>query len=561
MSKFKIQSLTQFFTYVGIIIASTFILKYVFFRIDLTSEKRYTLSDATKTLLNDLEDEVFFKIYLEGSLPAEYKKLQRETREMLDEFRVYAKEKIHYEFINPSESSDENQRMGLYKQLSKAGLEAVTVSEAGKDNVTQQIIFPGALVTYRSKETAMQILKTQIGNSQEAIINSSIENLEYELSNTIRKLTRKKKEKIAILNGHKELEEIWIRDFIKSLKEYYEPEIVILNHQIGGLQNYKSLIVAKPDSIIDEKDKFIIDQFIMKGGKVLWLLDAVSADMDSLQKSPVTYGVLRENNLDDMLFRYGARINPNLVMDMQAAPIPMITGMIGNVPQRSLLPWYYFPLVVPKSNHPIVKNLNAVKFQFVSEIDTIPVKDVSKTILLSTSNFSKTVNVPVKISLDILKMKPQPESFQNKNIPLAVLLEGKFQSSFKNRLPYSIIGDPSIGYRDISELNKMIIVSDGDIVRNQISKNTNEAFPLGFDRYSGQTFGNKNFLLNCINYLMDESGLISIRTRELKLRLMDLAEIEKNKTKWQLVNIVSPLVLLLLLGAFKFFIRNKKYSS
>lgn len=561
MNSTKKQVLINFFIYLGIIVVFIFLSSVAFFRFDLTSEKRYTLSSATKEMVGKLDDIVFIKIYLEGSLPSGYKKLQKETKEILDEFKIYGGENIQFEFINPSENSNEEERLNLYKQLVKKGLEPVTISESDKENISQKIIFPGAIASYRNKEFPLQLLKTQIGTAEEVVLNNSIEGLEYEISNVIRKLTRTQSQKIAILEGQKELEEIWTRDFFKSLQEYYTVERVKLNQQFDALKDYKALIVAKPDSLFDEKDKFAIDQFVMRGGKVLWLLDPVFAEMDSLQKNPITYGIQKPLNLEDMLFVYGVRINSNLIMDIQGAPIPMITGMVGNVPQRSLLPWYYFPLSTSQSNHPIVKNLNAVRFQFASELETLSTQGITKTVLLSSSKYSRTVNVPVKISLDILRQKPIAEQYSKSNIPISVLLEGKFTSVFKNRLPKSITENPSIGFKENSVSTKMIVVSDGDVIRSQIAKNTGEAFPLGYDRFSGQTFGNKNFLLNCVNYLMDESGLISVRSREIKLRLLDKTKIENEKLFWQLINVLSPIILIIIFGVSMFIYRKKNYSS
>ena len=560
MNSIKKQVYINFFIFFGIVATLFFLSRYAFYRIDLTSEKRYTLSPATKELVIKLDDIVYIKIYLDGDLPAGYKRLKRETKEILDEFKVFAGENIEYEFINPSENQNEADRISLYKQLMKKGLEPVTISESEKESVSQKTIFPGAIATYRSKEFPLQLLKTQVGTVQEVVLNNSIEGLEYEISNVIRKLTRKSSERIALLEGQKELDEIWTRDFVKSLQEYYQVERVKLNQQFDALKNYQALIVAKPDSMFDDKDKFAIDQFVMKGGKVLWLLDPVYAEMDSLQKSPITYGVQNPLNLEDMLFVYGVRLNNNLVMDIQAAPIPMITGMMGNVPQRSLLPWYYFPLSPPKINHPIVNNLNAVKFQFASQLDTLTTKGLKKTVLLSSSQYSRVVNVPVKISLDLLRQKPVQEQYNKSFIPLAVLLEGNFTSCFKNRLPKAITQDPAIGFKEISVENKMIIISDGDVVRNQISKNSSEAYPLGFDRFSGETFGNKNFLLNCVNYLLDESGLIAVRSREIKLRMLDKTKIENEKLFWQILNVISPLLIIVTFGLIMFFIRKRKFS-
>jgi ABC-2 type transport system permease protein len=369
------------------------------------------------------------------------------------------------------------------------------------------------------------------------------------------------KPKVAILAGHGELDEIWLRDFVSGLREYYEVTFNKVNENIRGLSNKDALIIAKPDSLFSEKDKFVIDQFLMHGGKILWMIDPVFADMDSLRDKPVTYGIPTNLNLDDQLFKYGIRMNSNLVMDIQAAPIPMITGKVGNQNQRSLLPWYYFPLSFPYSKHPIVNNLNAVKFEFASSIDVLNIDNVDKTILLTSSKYSRTLNSPVRISLEELARDPEEKQYNKSFLPLAVLLEGNFQSLYKNRVPLSIAKDSAIDFKSESKTSKMIFISDGDICKNQVQKQSMNVYPLGYDRFSGQTFGNKVFLLNCINYLLDNSGLISVRSRELKLRLLDKSKVEKNKSSIQIANMSLPLILISILGIIKFIYRRKIYSN
>lgn len=535
---------------------------FMYYRLDLTSEKRYTLSDATIELLSELDDLAFFKIYLEGDdLNANYKRLRNETKEMLDEFRVYAGDNIQYEFINPSESDQKEERYKVYQLLTKKGLQATTSSENSKDGLTQKILFPGAVLTYKQKETAIQILKTQFGFAPEVSINSSIQGLEYEISNSIRKLAIENRPKVAVLAGHGELSEVWMRDFVSSLREYYDVTFNIINENFKGLSGKDALIIAKPDSLFSEKDKFVIDQFIMHGGKVLWMLDPVHTDMDSLRDKPVTYGLPINLNLEDQLFKYGVRMNSNLVMDITAAPIPMITGRVGNQDQRSLLPWYFFPLSFPYTKHPIVNNLNAVKFDFASSIDLLTNKNIEKTVLLTTSKYSRALNSPVRVSLEILTKEPEEKQYNKSFLPLAVLLEGKFESLFLNRIPPSIANDSAIDFKSKSITTKMIVISDGDVCKNQVQKQTGNTYPLGYDRFSGQTFGNKNFLLNCMNYLLDNSGLISVRSRELKLRLLDKTKVEEKKTEIQIANVSIPVILIVVLGITQFIYRRKKYSG
>lgn len=553
--------LIQLFVGVSIIILLNIIGSFVFHRFDLTSEKRYSLSPATKALLKNLDDIVYIKVYLEGDFPAGFKRLQNETREMLDEFRVYANDNnLQYEFIDPSADPDRKKTTDIYKQLAEQGLKPTTIHVKEKSGSSQKIIFPGAIFTYKNRSLPLQLLKSQAGAPPEQMLNISVQGLEYEISNTIRKLSTVIKPRVGFLQGHGELEENDVMDISKSLSEYYTVEEVRIDGKLNALAGLRALVIAKPDSAFSENDKFIIDQFVMKGGRVLWLVENVHASMDSLQRG-LTVGLPIATNLDDQLFKYGARINTNLVQDLQAAAIPIVTGYVGNQPQQSLFPWYYFPLAVADSKHPIVNNLNAVKFEFANTIDTVGNKNVKKTILLHTSKYTKVLNAPVRISLSIVQHEPKTEQYNKPFQPLAVLLEGKFESVFKNRLPQEMVNNKDIGFTEVSGENKMIVISDGDVIRNDIQKTTGNIFPLGVDRYTRTEYGNKNFILNCMNYLCDESGLISVRSRNVELRMLDRARIESEGTKWKMFNIAAPIILLLGFGMIQYFVRKKKYTK
>ena len=557
-----------------IIILINVIGYYVFTRIDLTSEKRYTLSEPTKEMLKGLDDIVFFEVYLDGDFPAGFKRLKRETKEMLDQFRAYS-DNIQYQFINPSSSSDPKERNDVYKRLMERGLNPTDLQVKSNEGSSQQIIFPGAIVSYKNKEMPMELLISQMGVPPEEALNNSIQNLEFNIANTIRKLSIKRKPKIAFIEGHGELDKIETADIAYALSEYYGVSRVNINGNLSSLTERKehdstkttirnkfdAIIIAKPDSVFTEKDKFIIDQFIMRGGKVLWLIDPVFASMDSIQFSDATIGVINEINLTDQFFNYGVRLNTNLVMDINALPIPLKTGEMGGAPQIEFFPWYYFPVLNPLIDHPIVKNLNAIKTEFLSSIDTIGNPEVKKEILLTSSQYSRTVNTPVLISLEILRKEPDMRLYSKKHIPVAVLLEGKFTSLYWNRIPPEIRDNKDIGFVPACSNGKMIVVADGDIIKNQVKTSgaRPEPYPLGYDRYTGQTFGNKEFILNAMNYLIDKNGLISIRSREIKLRLLDKTKINENKLFWQMLNTIVPVVLVLILGVVMFFVRKRKY--
>jgi ABC-2 type transport system permease protein len=389
--------------FVIVIVAAVNIIGSVWFtRFDLTSEKRYTLSESTIKILRNLDDIVYFKVFLEGDFPAGFKRLRRETKELLDEFRAYTNN-VQYEFINPSESDDPRERNNTYKLLMEQGLNPTNLQVKTKNGVEQKVIFPGAVVTYREKEIPVELLDAQINVPPEAVLNNSIENLEYKLVNTIKRVTIKKKPQLAFIKGHGELTEKEVWDITQTLKQDYAVERVKLNGNINALMKrylidsvnndykiipkYKVVIVAKPDSAFSDKDKFIIDQFIMYGGKVLWLIDPVIASMDSIQNSESTVAIDANLHLQDLLYNYGVRLNKDLIMDLNALPIPLKTGMIGSQPQIDFFPWYYFPVITPVSQHPIVRNLNAVKMQFVSSLDTNRIKNIKKRVLLTSSLF------------------------------------------------------------------------------------------------------------------------------------------------------------------------------
>lgn len=543
-----------------ILVLLNFVGSYVFHRFDLTSEKRYTLSDATKKLLGELNDVVYVKVYLEGEFPSGFKRLRDETREMLDEFRVYSNDNIEYEFINPNENPDKKQREEVYRQLFKKGLQPTNLEVKEESGISQQIIFPGAIVSHKGREMAWQLLKTNMGQSPEAQLNNSVQALEYEFASCIRNLSTAIRPQIGIIEGHGELDTLTLKDIRDALSEFYYVRQVKLNEQLKALDGIKAIIIAKPDTTFSEKDKFIIDQYVMKGGKVLWALDPLNTSMDSLRKLSRTVAIPQELKLDDQLFKYGVRLNPNIILDMQSSAIPVNKSFVGQQPRFELMPWVFSPLLLPKSSHPIVKNLDVIKVEYASTIDTIDVKGIQKTILLHTSKYSKTLNAPVRIDLRMVNMTPDENQFKDSYQPVAVLLEGEFESVYKNRVPPQIAADSAIAFKDKGVATKMIVISDGDIIRNEVQYSANKAFPLGYDIYTKQTYGNKNFILNCMNYLCDDSGLISVRARELTLRLLDKKKMKNERLKWQVINTALPLLAILVFGIIYSLIRKRKYA-
>lgn len=570
-------SIIQLMLGLVIIILVNIIGSFLFHRFDLTAEKRYSLSPATKKMLKNLDDVVYFKVYLEGDFPAGFKRLRNETREMLDEFRAYS-ENIQFEFINPSASSSQSERENTYQQLVEAGLNPTSLQVRKEGGSSQQIIFPGAVVTYKNKEIPVELLHSQLGTPPQEVLNNSVESIEYTLASAISRLCSGDKPSVAFIGGHGELPELLTADARQALSEYYVVEQVKINGALSSLttripkgkdsteyvvkNKYKAIIIAKPDSAFSEKDKFIIDQYIMRGGKVLWLVDPVFASMDSLQNQDQTIGIAMNLNLDDLFFNYGCRLNPDLIMDLNAMRIPIVTGRMGNQPKMEMRPWYYFPVIFSTSSHPVVRNLNALKTEFISSIDTITAPDVTKTVLLTTSRYSKVLNAPALITTEVMRQEPDETKFRDSYKTVALLLEGKFTSLFLNRVPEEIATAPEIQFIGKGMKSAMIVVSDGDIIKNQVQQSAGgiNPLPLGYDRNSGQTFGNKDFIMNAMNYLCDDSGLLTVRSKELRLRLLDGEKIKNEKLRWQIINVLLPILLVVIFGVVQHFLRRRKYT-
>ncbi len=556
------QDILQLFLSLGIVVFMNIISTFVFTRFDLTSEKRYTLSPATKDLLKKLDDVVYVRIYLDGEFPAAFKRLRNSAKEMLDEFRAYSGDNLQYEFINPNANPDAKERDKLHQQLMEDGLHPTDLNSSDKGSKVVQRIFPAALFTYKSntRKFPVQILQTRIIATPEEMLNNSIEALEYQFAKAIKQVTINTKPKIAFIEGHGELDTIATYDITRNLEDFYTVERKTINGKVNSLREYKAIIIAKPDTAMDERDKFVIDQYIMKGGKVLWFLDRMHATMDSLNGKPKTLSIDLNLNLEDMLFRYGVKINPSLIQDISCAPIPIITGRIGTRDKTEMLPWYYFPLSFPVINHPIVNNLNGVKFEFASTIDTVKAVGITKTVLLASSEFSKVLFTPVLISLNIMRQKPDMKQYTDRYKPLAVLLEGEFTSNYRNRIPNTIATDSAIDFKAKGVATKMLVVSDGDVVRNHVGKQKGSIIPLGYDVGTKQTYGNRDFILNAVDFLCDDSGLITVRSKELKLRLLDKNKADAERIKWQLINLILPSLFIIFFGVIRNYMRRRKYG-
>jgi gliding-associated putative ABC transporter substrate-binding component GldG len=534
-----------------------------FFRLDLTTEKRYSLSRQTKEILKGLNDVVTIRVYLEGDLNIPFKKFQDNIRDILDEFRIYGRSMIQYEFVNPYEDVPANMQNRIIEQLNNQGLKPTNIHQRDKEGgVKEKIIFPGAMIMYRNIEVPLNLLANNPGLSAESNLNNSVEGLEYAFISTIKNITSQDTEKIAFLEGHGELSENEVHDISVELSNSYQIDRGSINGMPGVLDPYKAVIIAKPQKPFPEPDKFVLDQYIMKGGKVLWLIDVVQVSLDSMTHGE-TLAFISDLNLDDMFFKYGVRINPELVQDIQCNIIPVNVALSGNQPNFQPAPWLYYPLITPNPNLPVCRNLNLVLCRFANPIDTISArKNIKKTVLLSTSDYSRTKKVPALISLEEIQNIPSKDEFNSSGLILGVLLEGEFESVFTNRgIDAYFKNRPKVISK--SKPTRMAVIADGDLIRNEVSNSPYNPsyFPLGYDRYTRQTFGNKEFLLNVIQYLADDNNLIGLRGREFKLRLLQKEKITSQRNKWIWLNMLVPPFAVILFGLLFMSYRKHHYSK
>jgi ABC-2 type transport system permease protein len=558
----KKKDFTQLMIVIVAIIIINILSQFAFTRIDFTKEKRYTISNISTQILQNLKEPVKVTVYLEGDFPSGFKRLRSATKDLLIDYKAYAGSNLTYEFIDPVTGENQQQQQETLDQLSQKGIEPTNLSLKTESGLTQKMIFPAAIVSYKGKEIPVKLLQTRTGLSPEEVLNNSIQNLEYAFSSAIKKVSSGGKPRVGFTEGNGELDDTHLQDAMKSLSDGYEAGRINLSQiTYDGIQKLKVMVIAKPETQFSELEKYKIDQFIMKGGKVIWSLDQVNADLDSMRRSRKgeELAFQKKLNLDDQLFTYGIRINYDLIGDMNCGQIPVSTGEVGGQAQIQMVPWLFYPIIMPVSLHPMVKNLDGIKTQFVSTIDTISTKNVKKTILLTTSPYNRELETPTIISLNMIEDTPDPKRFQSTPKPVCVLLEGSFKSNFLNR-PIPEGTNFPVASINKSVNSKMLVFSDGDVFKNEVSTKDGSVFPLGYDKYNQQTYGNKTFLLNALDYLTDDSGLITLRTKEIKLRLLDKGKLVAEKTKWQLINTLLPLIMLIVFGIFQHIYRKRKYA-
>ena len=563
----RYQKASNVAAFLALLIGLNVLAGYFYTRIDFTKEKRFTLTDKSKAILAKAAKPVTIRVYLDGDLPAAFKRLRNAARDLLVDYKAYAGADLKVIFVDPLSGLPVGEEQdAVINRLYEAGIEPTTLNIKNDQGFAQKVIFPMAMVEGNGNGMPVKLLQNlDASGNYEENINNSIQNLEYVFTSAIQKVLTGTYPRIGFTEGNGELSDLEVDDAIKSLSESYEVGRVNLNViDRQGLDKLKLLIIAKPRSEFTEAEKYKINYFVMNGGSVLWCIDQVSADLDSMGRAKAGSGVAageqfavnRQLNLDDMLFMYGARINYNLVADANCAEIPLA---MGGEQQIQLAPWVYYPILIPDTSNNLVRNIDGVRTEFMSTVDTIGIRGVRKTVILRTSAFNKVFNTPKLLSLQMVAEQPDPRAYASVPQSAGVLLEGVFPSVFLNRaLPVGI--ESAYPLPAVSKPTKMIVIGDGDLFKSQVSAKDNSVFPLGFDRYTQRNYGNKALLLNIADYMTNEDNLIALRNKEVKVRLLDKALLRSEKLKWQVINVAAPLLLLISFAIFQHYYRKRKYA-
>lgn len=576
----KYQAILELVIALALLVIVNILAGKIYTRVDFTKEKRYTLSPASKELAAKLDDILYVKVHLAGDLNPDFERLRKATKEMLDEFNVASGGQIEYEFADPLEGKTQKEKVEIIRQLQESGIQPTEIFENTDDANSRKVIVPGVTFYYKTTQYyTLNLLKQQFGQRAEQVLNSSIEGLEYEIASTLRKVVAGRRKNLVFLEGHGELSAQETADISKELENTFnvkrfnlwmnssneefinqfaggfdsasiDPEKVeywLMDTLSKALNSFDVMVIARPTQPFSEQEKYQIDQYIMNGGKVIWMIDPLVASLDTIDKYGKVMTADYNLELTDLMFNYGARVNLDLVQDAECNKIPL-----GRPPQ--LFPWIYHPIAVAKSKHPIVNNLNPMLLQFVSTVDTVGKPSISKKILLSSSLYSRPVNHPVELSFDIVAKPVDPRLLNRPERPLAVLLEGKFTSFYKNMRGR----DPNLKFVPESPQNSMVVIGDGDFIKNKV-KSTGEILPAGYDNYTQRMFDNKKFFINCLDYMLDESGLIEVRSKELEIRPLNKTKVKNEKNYWKTLNMAAPVIAVIIFGLINGFIRRRKY--
>jgi ABC-2 type transport system permease protein len=534
--------------------------KTFFVRLDLTEEKRFSLSRATKDFVSEIREPLTVLLYLDGDLDANMLRLRRAAEDMVRELNMYASEQLVLEFVDPNKGASDEERYAIYDELENRGLQGMSVTIRSRDGkMIEQVIFPWAEVCSSRDTIAVCLMQPSLQKSGEETVNSAIADLEYLFVDAIRVLNRTEVSKIAFIEGHGELAEEFVYDTSDALSRYFQVDRGVIGLDASILDSYDAIIIAKPVEKYSESDKFIIDQYIMRGGRVLWLLDGAQMSHDMLSAGGTTPLIALDVNLQDQLFRYGVRLTPTVIEDMQCAYMPINVARPSEQPRFEPIPWFYTPLLQASPYHPITKTLQAVKADFASGLEFVgDTMGVRKEILLISSNASHVNVAPAEINvMDAINVEPK-QYFTTEYVPIAVALEGSFHSIYKHRLvPDGVFIDEVL---DVSQKTRMVVVADGDIIRNEIEQHREGLMlvPLGYDRVTRQMHSNRDFIVNTMLYLTDDEGVMQLRNRRVDLRLLNRAVVESQRDLWMWVNTLLPMVLLAMFGGVFFWLRKRK---
>ncbi|WP_266368679.1 gliding motility-associated ABC transporter substrate-binding protein GldG [Tellurirhabdus rosea] len=547
-------TLSRFLVVLAVLAAVNLLSSFLFFRLDLTEEGRYTLSDATENLLTNLDDDIHVDVYLTGDLPPGFKRLETSIRETLEEFEARSGQDFTYRFIDPAAIANEQERVAFQTKLIEKGLNPTNVLSGSGGERSEKLIFPYALVSYQGREKSVLLLRGNRAASSEEQLNQSVEGLEYQFASAVRQLTLKNRKVLGVTVTYTDVQPLRLSDLLATLQQTYEVKLIDLqaSRDLTGLDG---LLVPKPDRPFSEDDKYKIDQFVVGGGKALFFVDGLK--IDSVGQDG-TYAQPLPLNLDDLFFRWGVRVNRNIIKDLSSAFIPLNVGMSGDKPNIQLLPWRFFPLINNFGKSPVVRNLDAVYTRFVSTMDTVQAAGITKTPLLLTSQYTKLLNAPALVSYNEARQQPDPRTYNNGVQAIGYLLEGTFSSLYANRI---LPGDPRAGtFRAQGQPTRVVVCSDGDILINDINYQTNAPYPLGYDRFSRNTFANKDFVVNAVDYLLDDNGVVAARGRQIALRPLDKIRLKEERTNWQLINLLAPLAVVALVGVVWQTARRRRYG-
>lgn len=545
------------------IVAINIVAQSFYTRFDFTKEKRYTLNQKTKETLEKTKKDITITVFLDGEIPAAFRRLSNATKDLLNDYKAYANANVKVIFADPLKDVSASEQNSIIEKYIGVGIKPMAVNIKNDAGLTQKIIFPMALIQYGEKQIPINLLQKTGGaaTDYEENITSSIQNLEYAFTSGIKRLLKGSTPQIGFTEGHGEPDNLYLNDAISALSPNYlvgRVDLNLMNKE--GLDSLKVLFIVKPKKPFTELEKYKINYFVMKGGRLIWSIDQVNAELDSLQNKGQILASNLGLNLDDMLFEYGARINYNLVKDLNSSLIPVAIPSAGQQTQIDMAPWLYYPVLIPDTSNSVVKNIDGIRSQFTSTVDTIGIANVNKQIILRTSSYNSISETPKMLSLQTVAEQPTQQEYASTAKAIGVLLEGSFKSVFFNRpVPVGITENYNLPAN--SKLAKMIVLGDGDIFINQVSKTDGMSFPLGFDRYTQQNYGNKALLLNIADYFTDDDNLIALRNKEIKVRLLDKVLLRTDKTKWQLINAIFPLLMLICFATFQHYYRKYKYAK